>query len=116
MNKRSADMKLIPQNDWAVIRPTLPEKKTAGGIIIPDTAAEKPLEGVVEAIGPGAYEEEKTDEKTKKEKKERKFVPTTVKPGQRVLYQKYSGQSFKTGGEEVILVRERDILGIVSDS
>ncbi|MBN2354248.1 MAG: co-chaperone GroES [Spirochaetales bacterium] len=108
-------MKLVPQNDWAVIRPSAAEKKTAGGIIIPDSAAEKPQEGVVEAIGPGAYEEEKTDEKGKKEKKERKFVPTTVKPGQRVLFPKYAGQTFQAGGDEVILVRERDILGIVSD-
>jgi len=109
-------MKLVPQNDWAVVRPAAAEKKTAGGIILPDNAAERPQEGVVEAIGPGAYEDEKADEKDKKEKKERKFVPTTVKPGQRVVFQKYSGQSFNLGGEEVILVRERDILGIVSGS
>jgi chaperonin GroES len=106
-------MKLVPQNDWAVVRPAAAEKKTAGGIIIPDTAAEKPQEGVVEAIGPGAYEEEKADEK-KKEKKERTFIPTTVKPGDRVLFAKYAGQTYTLGGEELVLVRERDILGVIT--
>jgi chaperonin GroES len=105
-------MKLQPLNDWAVIRPTAAETKTASGIIIPDSAQEKPQEGVVEAIGPGAYEEEKADDK--KDKKERKFIPTTVKPGDRVLFAKYSGQTYTIGGEDIILVRERDILGILT--
>ena len=61
-------MKLKPMNDWAVIRPSDAAKKTAGGLYIPDSAKEKPQEGVVEAIGPGAYEEEKYGKK-KTEKK-----------------------------------------------
>jgi chaperonin GroES len=105
-------MKLKPLNDWAVIVPTEAEARTAGGLYIPDSAKEKPEEGVVEAIGPGAYEEEKLGKK-KEEKKERKFIPTTVKPGDRVLYERYAGQTYKIGNEERILVRERDILGHV---
>ncbi len=107
-------MKLKPLNDWAVIRPTAAEAKTAGGLFIPETAREKPQEGVVEAIGPGAYEEEKAGVK-KEEKKERRFIPTTVKPGERVLYEKYAGKTYTIGGEDLVLVRERDIIGILSD-
>ncbi|HLE41624.1 MAG TPA: co-chaperone GroES, partial [Nitrospirota bacterium] len=82
-------MKLRPLHDWAVIRPSEAEERTAGGLYIPDTARDKPHEGVVEAIGPGAYEQEKFGKK-KKEGEERKFIPTTVKPGDRVLYQSYA--------------------------
>jgi len=106
-------MKLQPLHDWAVIRPTEAEEMTAGGLYIPDTAKDKPYEGVVEAIGPGAFEEEKFGKK-KKGKKERRFIPTTVKPGDQVLYERYAGQTYKVDGEERILVRERDILGILS--
>ncbi len=105
-------MKLIPLHDWAVIVPSEAETRTAGGLYIPDTAKEKPEEGVVEAIGPGAYEEEK-ESKKKDEKKERKFVPTKVKPGDRVLYERYAGQTYKINNEERILVRERSILGLI---
>ncbi len=105
-------MKLKPLSDWAVIRPTTAEAKTAGGLFIPETAQEKPQEGVVEAIGPGAFEEEKVGEK-KKEKKERRFIPTTVKPGERVLYEKFAGKTYTIGGEDLVLVRERDIIGIL---
>jgi chaperonin GroES len=105
-------MKLKPLHDWAVIVPSEAESRTAGGLYIPDSAKEKPEEGMVEAIGPGAYEEEKRGKK-KDEKKERKFVPTIVKPGDRVLYERYAGQTYKVGDEERILVRERDILGLI---
>jgi chaperonin GroES len=105
-------MKLKPLHDWAVIVPSEAESRTAGGLYIPDSAKEKPEEGVVEAIGPGAYEEEKRGKK-KEEKKERKFVPTIVKPGDRVLYERYAGQTYTIGNEERILVRERDILGLI---
>lgn len=106
-------MKLKPLNDWAVIRPTDAAEKTAGGLYIPDSAKEKPQEGVVEAIGPGAYEEEKFDKK-KKDKKDRRFIPTSVKPGDLVMYERYAGQTYAIGGEDLVLVRERDILGILS--
>jgi chaperonin GroES len=105
-------MKLKPLNDWAVIVPSEAEVRTAGGIFIPDTAKEKPAEGMVEAIGPGALEEEGYGKK-KKEKKDRKFIPTTVKPGERVLYESFAGQKITIGTEERVLVRERNILGIL---
>ncbi|HTG01051.1 MAG TPA: co-chaperone GroES [Nitrospirota bacterium] len=105
-------MNLKPMHDWAVIRPSEAMAVSAGGLYIPDTAKDKPQEGTVEAIGPGAYEEEKRTKKTD-EKKERRFIPTTVKPGDRVLYEKYAGQTYKIANEELVLVRERDILGIL---
>jgi chaperonin GroES len=100
-------------NDWAVVRPSDAAEKTAGGLYIPDSAKEKPQQGVVEAIGPGAYEEEKYGKK-KIEKKDRKFIPTTVKPGDLVLYERYAGQTYSIENEDLVLVRERDILGILS--
>jgi chaperonin GroES len=106
-------MKLKPMNDWTVIRPSDAAEKTAGGLYIPDSAKEKPQEGIVEAIGPGAYEAEKFGKK-KDEKKKRKFIPTTVKPGDLVLYERYAGQTYAIEGEDLVLVRERDILGILS--
>lgn len=105
-------MNVKPLNDWAVVVPAEAETRSAGGIIIPDSAKEKPSEGVVEAIGPGALEEEGYGRK-KKEKKDRKFIPTSVKPGERVLYTAYAGHKMEIGGREIILVRERDILGIM---
>jgi chaperonin GroES len=113
--ERRTYMKLKPLSDWAVIRPTDAAGKTAGGLYIPDTAKEKPQEGVVEAIGPGAYEEEKIG-KEKEGKKEKRFIPTTVKPGELVLYERYAGQAYTLGGEDLVLVRERNILGILSDT
>lgn len=105
-------MKVTPLQDWAVIRPSGADEVTAGGIIIPDTAKEKPHEGLVEAIGPGALEEEKYGKK-KVEKKDRRFIPTTVKPGDTVLYEKFAGQTYTVEGEDLVLVRERNILGIL---
>ena len=105
-------MKFTPLQDWAVIRPYEAEVKTAGGLYIPDAAKQKPEEGVVEAIGPGALEEKKWGKK-KEEKKERKFIPTVVKPGERVLYERYADKTYKIEHEELVLVRERDILGIL---
>ncbi len=108
-------MKVQPLHDWAVIHPSEAAEKTAGGLYIPDTAKDKPQEGIVEAIGPGAFEEEKRRKKKgekEKEKKERRFVPTVVKPGDHVVYGRYAGQTYNIDGEERVLVRERDILGI----
>ena len=107
-------MKLRPMHDWAVILPSTGEEMTAGGLYIPDTAKTKPQEGVVEAVGPGAYEAEKHGKK-KEAGKKRKFIPTTVKPGDHVIYERYAGQTYKINGEERILVRERDILGILTE-
>jgi len=107
-------MTVRPLHDWAVIRPSGAEEITAGGLFIPDSAKEKPYEGVVEAVGPGAYEEEKFGKK-KDEKKERRFIPTVIKPGDRVLYERYAGKTYTINGEELVMVRERDILGILPE-
>ena len=103
-------MKLRPMQDWAVILPSTGEEMTAGGLYIPDTAKTKPQEGVVEAIGPGAYEAEKHGKK-KEKGKERKFIPTSVKPGDHVIYERYAGQTYKINGEERILVDLRQVHG-----
>lgn len=105
-------MRVKPLQDWAVIIPSEASVRTAGGIIIPDTAREKPAEGVVESIGPGALEEEGFGKK-KKEQKDRKFIPTTVKPGERVLYESFAGHKLALGGREIVMVRERNILGVL---
>ena len=96
-------MKLKPLQDWALIQRVEPEEKTAGGIIIPDSAKDKPTEGIVLAIGPG----KDTIEKGKEKEKKKKFIPTVLKPGQRVMYGKYSAREFEVDGEPVILVRRR---------
>jgi chaperonin GroES len=113
IEKRRKTMKVKPLHDWAVIRPSESAEKTAGGLFIPDTAKDKPQEGLVEAIGPGALEEEEKRHKKKGEKKERRFIPTAVKPGDRVVYGRYAGETYTIDGEERVLVRERDILGIL---
>jgi len=107
-------MKLMPLHDWAVIRPSDAQEMTEGGLYIPDTAKDKPHEGMVEAIGPGAYEEEK-GRKKKTGKAERRFISTTIKPGDLVLYERHAGQTYTIEGAEWILVRERDILGILPE-
>ncbi len=94
-------MKIQPLNDRVLVLRVEEDEKTAGGIIIPDTAKEKPQEGKVIAKGPG-----KVDEKGKR-------VPLDVKKGDRVLFAKYGGNDIKIGGVEHLILREDDILGIV---
>jgi chaperonin GroES len=103
-------MKLRAINDWALIRPRSEAEKTPGGIFIPDVAKEKPQEGEVLSIGGGRYKEEE-DQKGKVI--DRKFVATVVKPGDRVLYEKYGVTKVEIDGEELVLVREDNILGFV---
>lgn len=85
-----------PLADRVLVEPTAAETKTASGIIIPDTAQEKPQEGTVVAVGPGKKDE-----------------PTTVKVGDKVLYGKYSGSELKLEGKDYLIVRESDLLGIL---
>lgn len=103
-------MKIRPLHDWVVIRPGKAQDRTAGGIVIPDVAKEKPQEGEVLAVGEGRYEKEK-DEKGKAKEKERKFIKTTLKPGDRVMYEKYSARKVEGNGEELVMVREEEVLG-----
>ena len=95
-------MKIRPLHDRIIVKRLEEERKTAGGIVIPDTAAEKPSQGQVVYAGPG-----KTDDTGK-------VVPMGVKKGDKILFGKYSGQEFKLNGEDLLHMREDDIIGIVA--
>ena len=94
-------MKLRPLHDRVIVKRLEEERQSAGGIVIPDTAAEKPSMGEVIAVGPG-----KTGENGK-------LQPMGVKAGDKVLFGKYSGQEFKMDNEDLLHMREDDIIGIV---
>src|ERR1700687_4005587 len=94
-------MKLRPLQDRVLIRRVEPETKTAGGIFIPDTAQEKPMEGEVVAAGPGTRGEDG------------KLRPLDVKSGDRVLFAKWSGTEVKLDGENLIIMKEADIMGVL---
>ena len=95
-------MKIRPLHDRVIVKRMEEEQKTTGGIIIPDTAKEKPQEGEVVAVGPG-----KRDDDGKR-------TPLEVKEGDRILFGKYAGTEIKIGGEEHVFMREDDILGILN--
>jgi chaperonin GroES len=94
-------MKIRPLQDRLLVKRIAEEEKTKGGIIIPDTAKEKPVEGEVVAVGSG-----KTDDKGKQH-------PLTVKAGDRVLFGKYSGQEITVDGVEHLILREDEVLGVI---
>jgi chaperonin GroES len=93
--------KFRPLHDRVVVRRLNAEEKTAGGIIIPDTAKEKPMEGEIVAAGPGARNEAG------------QLAPLEVKEGDRVLFGKWSGTEVKIDGEDLLIMKESDILGII---
>jgi len=97
-------MKFRPLHDRVVVRRVTAEEKTAGGIIIPDTAKEKPMEGEVVSVGPGARNEKG------------ELTPLDVKAGDRVLFGKWSGTEVKIDGEELLIMKESDIMGIIEGS
>ncbi|HXS38973.1 MAG TPA: co-chaperone GroES [Stellaceae bacterium] len=97
-------MKFRPLHDRVVVRRIEQDEKTAGGIIIPDTAKEKPMEGEIIAAGPGARNENG------------QLVPLDVKVGDRVLFGKWSGTEVKLDGEELMIMKESDIMGIIEGS
>ncbi len=97
-------MKFKPLHDRVLVRRVETDEKTAGGIIIPDTAQEKPMQGEVLAVGSGARNETG------------QLVPLDVKTGDRVLFAKWGGTEVKIDGEELLIMKESDILGIVSGS
>ena len=103
-------MKLRPLQDWTLIRPSIAAEKSTGGIYIPDAAQEKPQQGEVLAIGEGRFKEER-DKKGKV--KEKTFIKTMLKPGDRVFYEKYSGTKIEMDHEELVMVREEDVLGYI---
>jgi chaperonin GroES len=95
-------MKFRPLHDRVVVRRIDAEEKTSGGIIIPDTAKEKPQQGEVIAVGPGARDEDG------------KVIPLDVKNGDRVLFGKWSGTEVKIDGEELLIMKESDIMGVLA--
>jgi chaperonin GroES len=97
-------MKFRPLHDRVVVRRIEADEKTAGGIIIPDTAKEKPMEGEVIAAGPGARNEQG------------QLVALDVKAGDRILFGKWSGSEVKIDSEELLIMKESDILGIIEGS
>ena len=94
-------MKFRPLHDRVVVRRVDADEKTKGGIIIPDTAKEKPQEGEIVAAGPGARDESG------------KLVPLDVKAGDRILFGKWSGTEVKIDGEDLIVMKESDVMGVV---
>jgi chaperonin GroES len=97
-------MKFRPLHDRIVLKRVEGVEKTQGGIIIPDNAKEKPQEGEVIAVGPGSRNETG------------KLTPIDVKPGDRVLFGKWSGSEIKIGGEDLLIMKEADLLGVLSQS
>ena len=94
-------MKIRPLHDRVIVRRIAEEEKSKGGIIIPDTAKEKPQEGKIVAVGKGKMSDEG------------KLIPVEVKVGDKILFAKYSGSEIKIDGEEHLIMREEDILGVV---
>src|SRR3981189_3762209 len=97
-------MKFRPRYERVVVKRVEEEGKTKGGIIIPDTAKEKPMEGEIVAVGPGARDEKGT------------LVPLDVKKGDRILFGKWSGTEIKLDGEDLLIMKESDIMGIIEGS
>jgi chaperonin GroES len=94
-------MKFRPLHDRVVIRRVEPEGKTTGGIFIPDTAQEKPMEGEIVAVGPGARDDNG------------KVVPLDVKAGDRIPFGKWSGTEIKLDGEDLLIMGESDVMGVI---
>ncbi|MFI5255137.1 MAG: co-chaperone GroES [Candidatus Limnocylindrales bacterium] len=101
--KASSSTKLRPLGDRCVIKPTAREEMTKSGIVLPDTAKEKPQEGTIIAAGPGRILDDGKRE------------AMDVKEGQRVLYAKYAGTEFKIEGDELLIVSQKDILAVLED-
>ena len=94
-------MKFRPLHDRVVVKRVEEESKTKGGIIIPDTAKEKPMEGEIVAVGPGARDEKGA------------LVPLDVKKGDHILFGKWSGTEIKLDGDDLLIMKESDIMGII---
>jgi chaperonin GroES len=97
-------MKIRPLHDRIIVKRLEEERKTASGIVIPDTAAEKPDQGEVIAIGTGRKTEEG------------KVIPLQVKVGDKILFGKYSGQTVKVKGEELLVMKEEDVMGVLDNA
>jgi chaperonin GroES len=102
--QKENDMTFRPLHDRILVRRVEADEKTAGGIIIPDTAKEKPQEGEVVAIGPGGRDEAG------------KLVPLDVKTGDRILFGKWSGTEIKLDGEDLLIMKESDVMGVIENA
>jgi chaperonin GroES len=102
-NTLASTSKLQPLGDRVVVKPTPREEMTKSGIVLPDTAKEKPQEGMILAVGPGAFDTEG------------KRIAMDVKVGQKVLYGKYAGTEFKLDDDELLIVSQKDILAVVGE-
>ena len=100
-NTSGTTMKFHPLHDRVAVKRVAEEEKSKGGIIIPDTAKEKPMEGEIVAVGPGARDEKGT------------LVPLDVKVGDRILFGKWSGTEVKLDGVDLLIMKESDIMGIL---
>src|SRR5215831_5723709 len=100
---RRISMKFRPLHDRVVVKRIDAEEKSAGGIIIPDTAKEKPSQGEVTAVGPGGRDEAG------------KLIPIDIKVGDRVLFGKWSGTEVKIDGEELLIMKESDVMGVIEE-
>src|SRR3979411_431575 len=98
----ASSMKIRPLHDRVIVKRLEEERKTASGIVIPDTAAEKPDQGEVLAVGPG------------KKNEDGKLLPVDVKVGDKVLFGKYAGSTVKVDGDELLVMREEDIMAVVA--
>jgi chaperonin GroES len=94
-------MKFRPLHDRVLVRRSAEEERTAGGIIIPDTAQEKPMEGEIVSVGPGARNEKS------------ELIAPEVKAGDRVLFGKYAGTDVTINGEDLVIIKESDVMGII---
>ena len=103
LKKGKTTVNIRPLHDRFIVRRLEEETKSAGGIVIPDTAKEKPIQGEIIAVGNGKILENG------------EVRPLDVKPGDKVLFGKYSGTEVKLGGEEVLVMREEDIMGVIQD-
>lgn len=103
-------MKYRPLNDWVLVRPEPAEEKTQGGIVIPDSAQEKPVRGEVLAVGRGHVEEQR--DKQGRLTGEKKFIETEVKRGDQVAFRRFGVDDVTVEGEELLMIREREILGV----
>ena len=97
-------MNIRPLHDRVIVKRIEEERKSAGGIVIPDTAAEKPDQGEIVAVGKGKKDEQG------------KLIPLDVKVGDKILFGKYSGQTVKVKGDELLVMREEDIMGVIEGS
>ena len=96
-----ASLKIRPLHDRVIVKRIEEERKSAGGIVIPDTAAEKPDQGEIVAVGKGKKDDQG------------KLIPLDVKVGDKILFGKYSGQTVKVKGDELLVMREEDIMGVI---